>query len=149
VSEENTVKTRLDAFLKEKFRGRPVRQLRLVQATKGMIHKAIRDSKETCEMYGFFLTVVEETGNLISAKLFKPADDYSHIKTPQAYIGDTGLPLNLLVGLRPDGKVNVDSFVVRGGSRLVVSSDKYAEIQDAVIAEVERYIQEGVDWLCP
>jgi hypothetical protein len=100
-------------------------------------------------MYGFFLTVVEETGNMISVKLFKPAMDYSLIKTPQAYIGDTGLPLNLLVGLLPDGKVNVYSFVVRGGSRLVVASDKHAEIQDAVIAEVERYIQEGVDWLCP
>lgn len=100
-------------------------------------------------MYGFFLTVVEETGHMISAKLFKPAEDYSHIKTPQAYVGDTGLPLNLLIGLHPDGKVDVHSFVVRGGSRLVVSSDKHAEIQDAVIAEVERYIQEGVDWLCP
>ena len=100
-------------------------------------------------MYGFFLTVVEETGHMISAKLFKPAEDYSHVKTPQAYVGDTGLPLNLVIGVHPDGKVDVHSFVFRGGSRLVVSSDQYAKIRDAVIAEVEQYIQEGVNWLCP
>ncbi len=144
-----TIKTRLEAFYRGKYGTQDAGQRRLLQATKEMIHKAIRDGQEVCGAYGFFLAAVEETGSKISAKLFKPPEEYSHRKAPGAYIGDKGFPLNLHVGRLAGGKIYVHSLRERKGPKLVISSDEPDEIKDAVITEVENLIKEGVNLLEP
>ena len=138
---------RLQRQIKSKQPTSSGKSLHLHYLTRNYIHAAIKRAQDAVSRLGYYLSVVTDTGAMVSAKLFSATTERDYSKSKKELGGEYGFPINLQISVTDAKGVTIYSRREEGGTATIVSSHKAKAIEDAIYAELEKQILAGVDFL--
>jgi len=122
------------------------RSFGLLSTTRSGTHYAIKQAQKALERFGYFLAVVRDTGDMISAKLYGQTTNRDFSKSVPDLTKETGYPINFQFSVSDNKGLTVYSHRLTAGNIAIVTSHETKAIEDAIYNELESQINAGIEF---